>query len=878
MLKKFVFAILLFVAACGGQTKEDMVAEGNRLSSEGNYRGAIVFYKNALEQDSNYNDARVALADAYLNAGRFDRAEKEFQKLYLQNPADENIFFKLVRVYIQRGLTDKALLELDNYVGSHEENAKVFLLYGLANAAAGDLESGQSFMKKALALDPASIEIKMNLARIDLATNQFQKAYELASEVIDSDKKHVAAYYLAANAKLKMGEQGAAMQLYQDLLAVDPAQMQALLFSGVYQLEKNNFSSASNYAEQLKAKFPKRGEGSRLAGMILYRQQKYDEANLELQQSLGLQKNVVTYFFLGLSQYANNELELALNQFQNALDINPSFERARIMVALVLFKQQRFDDAFQAVSIVLNNNPDNAIALNVKGNILLAQKRYDEGMEALDRATDINPGLVDAYLKKGVAHFAKGEKELGETELVSAVDAAPELVKNRIVLVTYYLKQKNYSEAVKVIKDGFNGDSEDALLYNYLAAAYFAQKKFDDAIIALNKAKEVKPDYLTPYFNLAQYYASMGEYVKAIHEYQGILENQKNNIRALLGMASVYGIEGNDLALEDVFEKIVQTQTAQGYVVAISYYLKKADIAKVRSLVEEGLREYPDTVDLLTVQGRLLLLDKDVTATEKIYRRIYELNPEQGSALLLRLYLASGEADKAKQFVSSVLSSNSLEDYSYLLASSFSLNKKDINGAIDVLQKGISKVKKPFRLQVRLGNLLQSRGDVTQAEQLYSNVFSSAPKYAAAYMSMGTLKEQAGDKGAARDYYKETIKRDKLNIGALNNLAYLLADNFGEYNEAIKYAMDAYRFAPGDPRIMDTLAFVLLQIGKANDAEKLLVKAHELMPDQLTIMLHLAQAKAAIGKNNEALDLVNVIIEKGTGDDLNAAKQLKKSL
>ena len=878
MLKKIVFAILLFVAACGGQTKEDMVAEGNRLSLEGNYRGAIVFYKNALEQDSNYNDARVALADAYLSAGRFDRAEKELQKLQLQNPADETIFLKLVKVYIQRGLTDKALLELDNYSNSHDEKAEVFLLYGLANAAAGDLVAGQDFMKKALALDPDSTEIQINLARIYLATNQMQKAYELALKVINRDEKHVAAYYLAANAKLRLGDQEGAMQLYQDLLTVDPAQLQALLFSGIYQLDKNDFSAASGYAEQLKSRFPKRGEGGRLAGMILYRQQKYNEAKLELQQSIRLQKNVVTYFFLGLSQYANNELEQALNQFQNALDLNPNFERARIMVALVLFKQQRLDDSSQVISTVLKNNPDNAIALNVMGNILLAQKRYDEGMEALDRATDINPGLVDAYLKKGVVHFSQGEKGLGETELISAVDAAPELVKNRIVLVTYYLKQKNYTEAVKVIKDGFNGSSEDALLYNYLAAAYFAQKKFDDAVIALNDAKKTKPDYLTPYFNLAQYYASKGEYIKAVHEYEGILKSQSDNIRALLGMASVYGIEGDEQAIESVFDKILQTKTAQGYVVGVSYYLKKGDIEKVKSLVDEGVKAFPDTIDLLTVQGRLFLLDRNVGEAEKIYRKIFDLNPEQGSDLLLRLFLASGQTDKAEQHVSNVLSNNFLDDYAYLLASSFSLSKKDINGAIDMLEKGISKVEDPYRLQVRLGTLLQSRGDQTQAEQLYSKVLVSAPKYAAAYMAMGTLKEQSGDKGAALKYYKETIKRDKRNIGALNNLAYLLADNFGEYEEAIKYAMEAYRFAPGDPRIMDTLAFVLLQLDKASDAEKLLARAHQLMPDQLTIMLHLAQAKIALNKNSEAIELLDVIVEKGQGDDRDTAIQLKKSL
>ena len=80
MQRFLVLFIFLFVVSCGGQTKEELFQEGNRLNREGNFRGAVVLYKNALEKDVNYIDARIGLADAYLNSGNFDRAEKEFHK------------------------------------------------------------------------------------------------------------------------------------------------------------------------------------------------------------------------------------------------------------------------------------------------------------------------------------------------------------------------------------------------------------------------------------------------------------------------------------------------------------------------------------------------------------------------------------------------------------------------------------------------------------------------------------------------------------------------------------------------------------------------------------------------------------------------------
>ncbi len=94
----------------------------------------------------------------------------------------------------------------------------------------------------------------------------------------------------------------------------------------------------------------------------------------------------------------------------------------------------------------------------------------------------------------------------------------------------------------------------------------------------------------------------------------------------------------------------------------------------------------------------------------------------------------------------------------------------------------------------------------------------------------------------------------------------------------MNYAMGAYRLQPGDPRVMDTLAFVLLKNDKPKDAAVLLAKAHELLPEVQMVTLHLAMAKIQLGEKNPAMELLQQIVDQGQGDEVTQAKALMESL
>src|SRR5258708_28363426 len=86
---------------------------------------------------------------------------------------------------------------------------------------------------------------------------------------------------------------------------------------------------------------------------------------------------------------------------------------------------------------------------------------------------------------------------------------------------------------------------------------------------------------------------------------------------------------------------------------------------------------------------------------------------------------------------------------------------------------------------------------------------------------------------------------------ALNNLAYMLAEDGGQIMEALKYAQRAKELAPEAPEYADTLGWIFYHQGLYPSAIRELESATAKRPDP-TWQYHLAMAYAKAGDGNRA--------------------------
>jgi len=871
---------LMFVGVgCDKQSKEQNLHDGLQFSQAGNYRGAIVFFKKALEKDPNYFTARFHLADAYLQVGKYEQSEKEFAKVAHQSPDYPQLSIKLAELYLRTSRVDRAISEINSYIVKNPEDGAAYDVLGRAYAIKKDYSTAKKSLHKAIQFDAKNPIPKLHLAQLLMQLEESAPARQLLEDILAGDEKNLAAYYLLAGLERSLGNSDRALALYQELTTHYPDAVKAIYLTGILLLDKGAVSEVEKTVADLIARFPKQPEGTRLKGLLSYFQKDYAAAEVDLLSSLKLGQDLTAFYFLGLSYYKLNKLELALNQFQKAVDVKPTFIQARVMVGMTLLKQKRFDDSINEIHKVLKMDEGNGLAHNVLGSAYLAKGMYDEAMKEFDRAIEINPALVDAHLKKGLFSMSKGDSEKAEEELEKALDVAPEIMNTRLLLSSFYIRQQNYSAAVSTMQAGLTGKPSDALLYNYMAAALFAQKKPEAALAALNKAKDIKPDYFTPYYNIAAFYSSKAEYDKAIAEYQAVLKIDPKNLKALLTAAALYELKGDEKAALEYFIKASQTEDPRGFLALSQYYLRAKKYDEAPKTLDAALLLYPDNPAILEMKARLLIKKGSPTEAAPVLKNLEKSKPGRGIPLLVKAYLENGETEKAVALAKDIISKNSQVSYGYLLLSDIYLNKKDYAAAEKTLQTGLQKShQKDLVLKMRLGNVYEKMGKNARAVKIYEEMEKQYPQNSQAAFARASLSDRAGNKREALKLYQEILEKDGNNAPSLNNLAYLYAENYSNPKKALELAMKAYRKTPNSPEIMDTLGYVLLLNDKPDQAFKLLKKASAMLPNNPTVNYHMALAYKANNKPDQALALLKEALKKGVFPEQEAAQKLAMEL
>lgn len=147
-------------------------------------------------------------------------------------------------------------------------------------------------------------------------------------------------------------------------------------------------------------------------------------------------------------------------------------------------------------------------------------------------------------------------------------------------------------------------------------------------------------------------------------------------------------------------------------------------------------------------------------------------------------------------------------------------------------------------------------GELGEEDRFASRVADSLPETFAANAAAAQDALLAGDAARAEALYAALLEQGgEGDAVILNNAAHaaLGVDNAGE---ALRRARAAHALAPRDPRVADTLGWVLLENGEPAEALRHLQSAVQAQPGNLQIRWHYANALIANGRAGEARPII----------------------
>jgi serine/threonine-protein kinase len=241
--------------------------------------------------------------------------------------------------------------------------------------------------------------------------------------------------------------------------------------------------------------------------------------------------------------------DLALQEFQHALDIDPRDAAALTGLAHAYENSGRVQDAEAAFQKAAALRPDDWDGYNNLGNFYDRQSKYPEAIQAYRKAIELTPDNAQVYLNLGATYLDSGDAKqfpAAEAALKKSIELSP-TYPAYANLGQLYSAQRRYAEAVAATEKALQLNDKDYRVWQSLVAASEWLNDQDAATVArkrmlplVEQAAALKPQDALVQSALAMNYAGSNAPDKALARVGTALALAPDDPNVLSNVATTY--------------------------------------------------------------------------------------------------------------------------------------------------------------------------------------------------------------------------------------------------------------------------------------------------------------------------------------------------
>lgn len=497
------------------------------------------------------------------------------------------------------------------------------------------------------------------LALLEVQSGNADQAIDALSPAVGREPGNAIVVEPYINILLQKRRFGEALKV-ADKYGSDPKhRVQALVYRGTILVMQGNAAGARAALDKAVAIDPRSKSALFARATLLTANQKYADASRDLKTILSLDaKNVAAV--MKLAEIAGRQGDDAGVRalYGQAIALSPRSAAPRIALALYFVSRQDMKGALAVAQECVLSQPNNDECELILGRTqsILGQKK--EAVATFRRLTILRPDLASAQLLLSAALSLAGDRASAARALDAAVELDPEGEAVRGAQIDFQFGSGNAGAAVGLARDfqsSHPGTAADLMLAQSLERA----KRSDEAAAVLSKGLSERPNSLVlmRLVHLAQLsndpkragdlmskwlarkpddtavrmkYAAVllqqDETVKAISQYQIIVNQAPDNIDAL-----------NNLA----------------------WLIQSSDPKRAQSLLARALRLSPNSSHVADTLGWLKINQKDFSGGLVLINRAHSLQPDNPTITyhLIVALDANAKRDDARRLLKSLLAS-----------------------------------------------------------------------------------------------------------------------------------------------------------------------------------------------------------------------------
>ncbi len=584
----------------------------------------------------------------------------------------------------------------------------------------------------------------------------------------------------------------------------------------------------------------------------------------------------------------------AITLLRKTLQIRPNDAVLTMALARQLSVNGQNQEAESLLVGITSRDKTYGAAYDLLYQMYSATNRAAEADNIIRAKANNNPKQAD-YILELAGHYARNKKEPEmKAVLQRLIDDPKDFPSGRVSVGDFYMKIRNYPEAVRYYEEGLRSSTrpEDKTNYQKRAVnALVAEGKTAEASSLVDQILKENPkddEALRVHANLLLASGKQDSVQTARTELEDLSKRTPSDASVWLGLARSEVAKGDlNAARAEYLEAIrkrpnyltaryavaeigllnrhpEETLTQAGEILKLRPNDTRARLLRAQALVRTGnnaqaqseltslSKEFPKDNQVQVELGLLALSQKKYSEANEIFTKLRATGDERATAGLAETYSARKEFDKAIPLLNEGLkkSPDSVLLTRELAATAAAAGHYDV--AITEFHKIVTLHPRSVDDLLGLGDVYGLKGDLNSAITAYQQALGVSSTNLNAGLGLSRALASAGRTNEAKAQYESVLKAHPDDPMVLNDFAYFLVDNGGDTDQALRLAQRAVEKSPDQPGYSDTIACIYLKKGQKGSALQIFSNLVRKYPDFATFRYHFGMALLENGDKGRA--------------------------
>lgn len=879
-------------------TAESLISEAQQYQTKGDHKAAIIQLKNALQNSPDNALARYMLGTIYNQTGDSASAEKELRRALKLGSAPADVLPELAKSLLAQGQFQQALDETKQLADGHE-SALLSTLRGNAYLGLNKTQEARISFEEALKSTTGYPPALLGLSRYALTKKNVATATDFSEQAVQQNPQNVDAWLFKGDLLRALGKSDASLAAYSQVLKIQSDNISAHLNIALLEIAEDKFTEAQKSIYAARKASPNNLLVFYTQALLDFRQNKSAAALDSLQKILRVApEHMPSVLLAGAVQLSLGSMPQAEQHLQKYLENNPDNIYAQKLLASTLMKSGQTQAAITLLTQARAHTEKDVQLLSMLGEAFMQTGDFAKATEAFSEASALSPNTAELHTALGLSKLAQGNNDRAISEMELGVKLNAKSPQVGVLLAMTQLRLKQYDKALSASQAIEKEQPDNPLAQNLKGAAFLGKQDFTKARSSFEKALSIDPVNFAAAINLAQLDLQAKKPEIAKKRFESILEKDKKNAQIMAALANLALSQGHVKESTNWLEKASKEnpETLLPSLQLIAHYLRLGEKQQALALAKKLQGSNSSNPDFLNLLAQAQFANDDKSAALETYSKLAATNPESaplqlriaGIQMAMKNVAAAAESLKKAlsiqpDYMEAQLSLASLEasrgDFEQALSIAKHIQKKDQKSAVGYELEGnlLLQQKKPDlaaaafdraivlspngTLLVKLHASLSQTGNTQTADSRLSRWIKDHPEDAPVRMYQAALNIDSKQNQAAIDQYQAILHLAPDYVPALNNMAALLQE--GKDPRALQYAEKAYKVAPDNPAVQDTLGWILVELGDSTRGVDLLRKATTTVPASAEMHYHLALGLIKAGDKVQARKELELVLTTG---------------